>query len=349
MNPQPAKRPRIDDGDLGQHEGDGTHSVVAQQHPKFWFEDGNVILQAGSMQFKVHRSVLSSQSQIFKDMFSLPQPVRSSIADANTQSCPTVVLHDTPNEIENLISLLYDTLRVHSFREKATISVLETMLRLGRKYRFRYLRAEAIYCLESEFPATLADWDTRKPFTHIKEEGTTLFAALYLAHEHSIKSILPSISLLIGFKHTNNYIRQCLSLLDKKYMLKTNEPSAFFLGRDRLFSAISEIVLKFQDGIAKADCDDDDQTCIAVTNRLVATLLRSWNDSVFPFVFSGDFTANLKAELCPECNRVRAHDFDGVRRKLWDALPQYFGLDDVVWDPPSDSSDYTDEGNGEGE
>ncbi|KDR77425.1 hypothetical protein GALMADRAFT_138537 [Galerina marginata CBS 339.88] len=337
MNPQPAKRPRIDDGGMGQHEGDS----VVTQHPRFWFDDGNIILQAGSTQFKVHRSILANKSQIFKDMFSLPQPVCSSRADPYAQSCPIVVLYDPPKDIENLLSLLYDTLKVHSFREGITISVLDTMLRLGRKYRFQYLRAEAVHCLETEFPATLDDWDIRTPFKYIKEEDTTLFAALYLAHEHSIKSILPSIYLSFGVQYINNHIQKSLSLPEKRHVLKTNEPLSFFLGREKLFSATSKVILKFQEEIPSLDCDYE--TCISVAQRLVRRFLRDGIDNVFNFVFSHDFTANLKDELCPDCNQIRARHLDGARGKLWDALPKYFGLHTVVWDASSDSSDDTDE------
>ena len=39
-----------------------------------WFDDGNVILIAESTSFEVHKSILSSKSYVFKDMFSIPQP-----------------------------------------------------------------------------------------------------------------------------------------------------------------------------------------------------------------------------------------------------------------------------------
>ncbi|KIM82688.1 hypothetical protein PILCRDRAFT_819992 [Piloderma croceum F 1598] len=43
-------------------------------HGEPWFDDGNVLLQAQSTQFKVHRGVLSANSGVFRDMLTLPQP-----------------------------------------------------------------------------------------------------------------------------------------------------------------------------------------------------------------------------------------------------------------------------------
>jgi hypothetical protein len=44
---------------------------------KVWYDDGNLVLQAGDKLFKVHRSVLSQRSEVFSDMLSVPQPGKS--------------------------------------------------------------------------------------------------------------------------------------------------------------------------------------------------------------------------------------------------------------------------------
>ncbi|KAF9533920.1 hypothetical protein CPB83DRAFT_744452, partial [Crepidotus variabilis] len=68
----------------------------------FWFLNGNVVLQAGQKQFRVHQSMLSRNSSIFHDMFSIPQT-----QDDNTEDgCPLVVLHDSATDVENLLTLL---------------------------------------------------------------------------------------------------------------------------------------------------------------------------------------------------------------------------------------------------
>jgi hypothetical protein len=45
-----------------------TETSVKPSKP--WFDDGNIILQAGSAQFKVYKELLCTHSEVFRDMFS---------------------------------------------------------------------------------------------------------------------------------------------------------------------------------------------------------------------------------------------------------------------------------------
>ena len=70
----------------------------------YWFIDGNVVLQAEETLYRVHRFMFAHHSEVFKDMFSIPQP--SVVTEV--EECPVVPLTDKKEDIENLISLLYD-------------------------------------------------------------------------------------------------------------------------------------------------------------------------------------------------------------------------------------------------
>ena len=66
----------------------------------FWFDDGNVILTAQGVRFRVHQGVLARRSQVFVDMF----------ADARQpfDDCPVVALSDYKYDVEHMLSALYD-------------------------------------------------------------------------------------------------------------------------------------------------------------------------------------------------------------------------------------------------
>lgn len=64
-----------------------------------WLEDGNIILQAQSTQFKVLRSILAKNSEVFRDMFELPQ---------ESDACPTVALLDSAIELGHLLRAVFD-------------------------------------------------------------------------------------------------------------------------------------------------------------------------------------------------------------------------------------------------
>ena len=44
------------------------------RHPQLWFPDGTIILATPEMLFKVYKGILSCNSTVFRDMFSLPTP-----------------------------------------------------------------------------------------------------------------------------------------------------------------------------------------------------------------------------------------------------------------------------------
>jgi BTB/POZ domain len=77
---------------------------TAVQSKAVWIDDGNVILEAELTRFRVHRSMLSSQSTVFADMFSFPQPEN----EPTLEGCPIVHLSDPAKDVEYFLKALYD-------------------------------------------------------------------------------------------------------------------------------------------------------------------------------------------------------------------------------------------------
>lgn len=79
-----------------------------------WFEDGNIILSVEDddgyvlKAFKVHRGVLARQSEVFDDMFGIPQPTTTLDPMDQIDGFPAIRMHDRPNELSYLIKALYD-------------------------------------------------------------------------------------------------------------------------------------------------------------------------------------------------------------------------------------------------
>lgn len=64
-----AKRRRVDDAEAASA---GTGS--SKKYEDLWLEDGNITLQCTNGAFRVHRSLLTAQSEVFRDMFALATP-----------------------------------------------------------------------------------------------------------------------------------------------------------------------------------------------------------------------------------------------------------------------------------
>jgi len=73
-----------------------------------YFEDGSIVLSAKDtdgdlVYFRVHKSVLTKQSVIFKDMF-VPSPPEMEMYD----DIPLVHLHDASKELKQFLQAMYD-------------------------------------------------------------------------------------------------------------------------------------------------------------------------------------------------------------------------------------------------
>lgn len=75
------------------------------RHTNLWFEDGNIVLVAQHTAFRVHRTVLAMHSNVFRDMFLIPQPAT---VDESIDGCPVVrMVEDSAEEVEIVLRILY--------------------------------------------------------------------------------------------------------------------------------------------------------------------------------------------------------------------------------------------------
>jgi BTB/POZ domain. len=70
-----------------------------------WFEDGNIILQAEDVQFKVHKSIFSKQSPVLADLLRSP---RTDGDPMPVDGCAVIHLpSDSVTDMRYLLSALY--------------------------------------------------------------------------------------------------------------------------------------------------------------------------------------------------------------------------------------------------
>ncbi|KAJ7212090.1 hypothetical protein GGX14DRAFT_361947 [Mycena pura] len=122
-----------------------------------WFYDGNIVLIASSVAFKVHRGQLRRHSEVFDDLFSIPQPSEQDLYDG----CPWIEVYDCPSDVFYFLNALYDGLY---FRSPGAddFPVVAAVLRLSTKYLVERLRQRCLARLVLDWPSTVTAWDARE-------------------------------------------------------------------------------------------------------------------------------------------------------------------------------------------
>lgn len=97
-NSRKRARPDADDDVCTESKNSATLAPVHPLHsithdPEFWFPDGNIILVARAVGFRVYQGLLAYHSPVFSDMFSLPQHTLPQPSLSQPDGVPSV----TPN------------------------------------------------------------------------------------------------------------------------------------------------------------------------------------------------------------------------------------------------------------
>ena len=74
-------------------------------HPDFWLYDGSIVLSVESCLFRVHQTILANHSEIFSDLFTVPQPVED--AEEMIEGCRIVHLSDSESDFVDLLNAIY--------------------------------------------------------------------------------------------------------------------------------------------------------------------------------------------------------------------------------------------------
>lgn len=159
---------------------------------EFWLYDGNIVLQAGNVQFKVHKGFLARHSTIFETILSMPH----TDDEPTVEECPVLKVHDEPEDIKNMLTAIYD--KDHDTLSPLPFRVVASLVRLGKKYEMDSILRMGIARLKKEFPVHLFPWnfDRKLQAGASRIEGintpAALVALIELALECDVLWVLPS-------------------------------------------------------------------------------------------------------------------------------------------------------------
>ena len=75
---------------------------IPRRHDELWLDDGNIVLVAGDVAFRVYRGLLSAQSTVFEGMFASSNRVADELYD----DCPVFRVSDSPTDLAHLLHII---------------------------------------------------------------------------------------------------------------------------------------------------------------------------------------------------------------------------------------------------
>ncbi|KAF9034385.1 hypothetical protein BJ165DRAFT_1396192 [Panaeolus papilionaceus] len=303
----------------------GIEGGDAMKQGSIWFEDGSIILIVEKTQYRVHASLLSRCSSVFKDMFSLPQPTSS---ESGAEGCPVVHLHDSPQDVEQLLNAIYDS--PHSADAAApakpmSLSTVSALLRLGNKYDIPHLRDHAISRLRLEYPLS---YEGRNPINsqgYIINQRGRAFGIACLVYEEGVFSLLPLVLHYIVTAYNTKTILE--------YGIMANLPTALLhtciLGKENMATFMYTHSHVFLKDLKFIQCGQSWGNCKLSLHYFSQEILKPVPNLSYALRY--DWTeirailSNRGIKFCEFCSDRFAECHEAGRKMVWDALPTFFG------------------------
>ncbi|PIL33269.1 hypothetical protein GSI_04719 [Ganoderma sinense ZZ0214-1] len=331
------KRARVEDEDRA---GDPRLPASGlEKDDDVWLSDGSIVVVAAAdnVAFRVHKSTLARRSEIFRDLFSLPN------ADAATaeaiEGCPVVHISDASDDIRHLFLVLCcgknyyydgDVLLAVPFE------VLASLIRMAHKYAIPDVLDHALSRLKRYYPSDLAAWrDSASRARYVTTRPEHAPEVVALARLTDTPSLLPSALLLCtGLLTTYGLPRAGGAFEFKLAALPVPDQALLIAAWGYLINLCAERALCLLAAVPCAGCTQP-EVCRAAKDAPLVALRGGAASSAGPLFYDRDPLQPMAPALwdeaqwwmlCASCRKALVDADDAEMRWVWSGLPSMFGV-----------------------
>ncbi|KZT64426.1 hypothetical protein DAEQUDRAFT_732659 [Daedalea quercina L-15889] len=313
---------------------------------KFWYDDGNIVVVAEDVGFRLYKGLLARQSDVFRDMFDLPQPASDGSRDDALVDCAVVHVADSPAEIRSLLRVLLDGRR-YMQRFDIDFEDVANCIRLGHKYAIMDLLEDSMREFKCYFPVDFKSWDTKyelpKPIHPV--------VAVNLARLTNTPSILPA-ALYLCCQMDGAELSSCAYTGDSRNAVSQVDLARCINGKAKLCTRAAHMIREIFAPIENASCSVSDNRCkLSLSEKQLewsnaseldgrdCDLLRSWGS----YIRRHDRKIRPKpaSPMCASCIAALCQREKAVRKGLWSDLPELCGLEKDDEDKSTDGSEHS--------
>ncbi|KAG8906931.1 hypothetical protein FRB99_005705 [Tulasnella sp. 403] len=308
-----------------------------------YHEDGNLILIAGDVKFRVYSGMLARRSEVFRDMFSMPQPTSKRTSSGSfienqqeiVDGVPAIRLADDPEGITHLLDLVLPVTSPCKPMESPSFYALESTLTLTTKYMFDDLREWALSCLLHRFPHTLEEVAAH-PTLSVYKDPIVVARLINLARDNCLDQLLPMAFYALAVHNWSDNVLDCRDALS---VLSVDDQARITVGRllmqDEMLSRATRMP---ENGMVLATCANSSQGTTSenpypcsqykpqqIWGDMVDRLQSLIRDPIREF---GIRIANKGKyhSLCASCDAAVVKGAEDAREEIFQMLPIFFHL-----------------------
>ncbi|KLO09155.1 hypothetical protein SCHPADRAFT_1000469 [Schizopora paradoxa] len=298
---------------------------LPKPHAILWFPDGSVILKTDSYLFRVHKSILSRESSVFKDMFAFP--VNEDDRANEYDGLPVVpLLGDDEKDVIQLLRMLYKptfgALKLSLLRMPCVVG----LFKLSNKYHFSGVDAAFQKELKVVFPQSRAAFG--------KPQGASVRRSLF-THDN----LLPLLPVVQATGKTKLFpsLLYCCSQYSINAILAEDLPpetkELLLAGREKVKLSIHDAFAHQVDyhhlgmGVCKRNPRCRTSACFAEFDTKCQTQIESKPGHGEEFFTMKEFDeVQTSTPPCDDCKEGVKKILSAVRDQVWDLLPEIFEL-----------------------
>ncbi|KAM5541916.1 hypothetical protein V8D89_004226 [Ganoderma adspersum] len=300
-----------------------------------WLPDGNVVLISQNIAFRVHKSILSLHSWVFRNLLILPPP--AGCEPPIFEDCPVVLMSDsdTPEDLRHLfLALCCGNDYYHQNDEIVPVpcEVLCSLIRMGHKFAIKKVLDDALSRLKKHYTSDLSVWEDRErraKFVTVAPTDHPL--AIQAAYLTNTPSILPTAFLEMCHCVEGHIMTLSTCGTGCQYGPIASDVVQATTGRAALTANVTARLLAIHASVPAPQCRTQER-CALVAQHLLRAEIRSgvhagictWEAAFQPLCTR--YWGRFEDQLCALCrDKSRAED-EQLRTLAWKNLPGFFGL-----------------------
>ncbi|KAG9036608.1 hypothetical protein FRB95_008442 [Tulasnella sp. JGI-2019a] len=305
-----------------------------------WHEDGSVVLIAGRVKFKVYSGMLARRSEVFMNLFAIPQPTnggrRDSVGPGSSDTqlmmdgVPAITLQDDPSELTHLLDLVLPIASPYKPFESPSFEALSATLKLATKYCFDDLREWAMSHVLHRFPHTL-DEVAAHPNLSVYKDPVVAARLVNLAHDCDLPKLLPmAFYALASFNWDGS-----LDLYQKALgYLSSRDQARLGVGRLKMQEdVLSRATTMPENGLTGQHCQrltaEGHECLIGMPSVIWGNIVERFQSLVRDPIREYGVRMATKGHyysLCSECEEAVISRSESARKELFESLPSLFQL-----------------------